>query len=122
MPLCSDIILAVTNNNSISASGRQEHTALQGCSDMPLMMHSNIEYVCPAAGAAAAGAKPLDLGHILAGIPGNVPADEAESANSGRPALPDPFPEPATTPLKAVDSTAEGLTEAMSARISQGRM
>ena len=42
VPLSLNIILAVTNSNSISASGRQEHTALQGCSDMPLMMHSNM--------------------------------------------------------------------------------
>ena len=42
VPLCSDIILAVTNNSSISASGRQEHIALQGCSDVPLTMHSNM--------------------------------------------------------------------------------
>ena len=44
VPLLLNIILAVTNNrnNSISASGGQEHIALQGCGDMPLMMHSNM--------------------------------------------------------------------------------
>ena len=82
-------------------------------------MHLTTEGLYPAAGEAAASTKPLDLGHILAGITGNVPAHaaEAKSANLGRPVLPDPFSEPATTPSKAVTSTAEGTTEAISASI-----
>ena len=85
---------------------------LAACCDMRLLMHF-IEHLCPAAGEAAANAKPRDLGHILAGIPGNLPASaaEVESANSGRPALLDPFSEPATTPSKAINSSAKGATK-----------